>query len=234
MNLSRYALGVLTLTAACGGSDNKLTPDAPPDTGSSCNAVTVLPTEFRPIPMVSQGAVTVTTTGDVTSGTIDARAGGGAASPENPYIYVDLRTGTRVDINDVDARTSTNWDIAFKRYSIHTNGGDSGPGNRKVAVVAAATLAEVTAGPAAGYTVDDFTTDDCMLATLFSGEPSSALGQWYEYNTSTNKLKANAEVYVIERNNGSRTAFRIVSYYADDALTMAALYRVEWKQLPNK
>ena len=90
------------------------------------------------------------------------------------------------------------------------------------------------AGPATGYATDDFTTDDCMLDSLEAGEPRSTFGAWYGYTEDTHKLKPKPEVYVIERGNGSRTAFRIVDYYGDDAMTISALYRVEWKQLPGK
>src|SRR3954467_15968360 len=163
MNLrARCALVLLSAAlAACGGSDNTVTPDAMGPPG--CDPATPLPANYRPIAMVSAGAVRVRTASDVTSGTIDARAGGFDKAADNPYIYVDLRSGMRVDINDVQALTSTSWDIAIKRSSLRANGGDSGAGNRQVAIVQAATLAEVTAGPSTGYATDDFATDDCMF-----------------------------------------------------------------------
>jgi hypothetical protein len=203
--------------------------DTPPDNTPDCDPATVL----RLIPTVSTGAVTVTTAAEVTSGTIDARAGGVANAVDNPYIYVDLRTGTKVEVNDLDALTSTTWDIALKRSSIRANGGDSGAGNRQIAIVAATTLAEVTAGPSAGYTVDDFTTDDCAIDTLEAGEPRTTFGEWYGYTEDTHQLTPKSEIYVVERNNGSRTAFRIVNYYGGMP-SASALYAVEWKQLPSK
>lgn len=233
-------LAALVATAACGdddsnnpGPDAMTEVDAGADAPSGCDPATVLPSSYRPIAMVSTGEVDVTTVNDVTSGTLDATAGGTASSADRPYLYVDLRDGVRVDVDDLAARSSTEWDIALKRSSLRVNGGDSGPGNRRLAVVPAASLAEVTTAPTDGYTTDDFATDDCMLVTIPGGEPMSAFGEWYEYNLETHQLAPKPEVYVIERNNGSRTAFRIVSYYGDEAMPMrGAFYRVEWKHLP--
>ena len=72
--------------AACGGDDvSVISVDAAVDSGG-CDPTTALPTQWRPIATVSAGALTVTTTGGVTSGTLDATAGGTAAAADNPYL----------------------------------------------------------------------------------------------------------------------------------------------------
>jgi hypothetical protein len=68
------------------------------DAPSGCDPAALLPNSYRPIPMVSTGAVAITATGTVMQGTIDATAGGTSMSADRPYIYVDLKTGTRVDV----------------------------------------------------------------------------------------------------------------------------------------
>ena len=229
---------LLLALAACASDTDppELEPDGavpPVDTPAGCDPATVLPATYRPIPMISAGLVTVTTASDVTAGTIDATAGGTMNAPDRPYIYLDLRTGTKVEVSDLDALGATSWDIALKRSSLRVNGGDSGPGNRKLAIVQAATLAEVTTAPATGYVSDAFATADCMLDMLPGGEPRTAFGEWYAYDPQAHTLTPKPEVYVLERNNGSRTAFRIVNYYGDVAAPMrGAYYAVEWKQLP--
>lgn len=223
----------LVIAPACGGDGGGNSDvDAAVDSPSGCDPASVLPTSYRPIAMVSTGVVQVTTSSGVTSGTIDATAGGLASSADRPYIYVDLRNGVKIEADDLAARTSTMWDIALKRSSLRINGGDSGPGDRQLAVVQAASAGEVTTAPASGYTTDDFTTDDCMLDSIPGGEPRSAFGEWYNYDPQTRTVSPKSEVYVIERNNGSRTAFRIVTYYGDTSMPMrGAFYGVEWKQL---
>src|SRR5262245_7286282 len=176
----------------CGGSDDG--GGAMPDAPGGCDPATVRPGGYRLIPMVSAGAVTVTTASGVTSGTIDATAGGVNNSADNPYIYVDLRNNMKVAVNDVAARTSMDWDIALKRSSLRTNSGDSGTGARELAVVQAATLAQVTAAPASGYGSDDFATADCMLQSTLIGEPQSAFGEWYDYDQDTHVVTPKAEV----------------------------------------
>lgn len=61
---------------------------------------------------------------------IDARAGGfGAAAtdPKNRYAYLNLETGDLLEITDAEARDSSDWHLGFKRFSVLTNSGVSGP-----------------------------------------------------------------------------------------------------------
>jgi HmuY protein len=233
--MMKHALLITLLAAACGGSDDNPAVDAAtPDSSDGCDPATKLPNAYRPISMVSTGAVAITATGATMAGTIDATAGGTSSSADRPYIYVDLKTGTRVDVDDLAARSSTAWDIMLKRSSVRSNGGDSGPGKRTIAVVQGTSLDTITA-PASGYTSDDFTTADCMLDVIPGGEPKSAFGEWYNYDQTTHAVSPKAEAYIVERMDGSRTAFRVATYYGDTAMPMrGAFYSVEWKQLPNK
>ena len=57
-----------------------------------------------------------------------------------------------------------------------------------------------------------------MLATLPGGEPVTAFGEWYEYDVETHAVTPKAEVYVLQRPDGSRTALREDSYYGDTAM----------------
>lgn len=229
MNQIAYAL-LITSATACGGADPDpvTTPDAP----EGCVPATVLPNNYRPIAKVSTGAVAVTTTTGVTSGTIDATAGGVSGSADNPYVYVDLAAGTRVEIDDVAALTSDAWDIALKRSSLRVNSGDSGTGERELAAVQGATLDAVTAAPASGFATDDFATDDCELQTIPGGEPLSAFGEWYDYDPATHVVTPKEEVYVVRRKDGASFAIRFATYYGDTAMPMrGAFYQVEWKSL---
>jgi hypothetical protein len=228
------ALGLLVASigaaAACGGG----VPDILPADGlpASCEPLALLPPSYRPVPSVSAGVVEVTTAGGVTAGTADATAGGTDGAPDNPYLYLDLKAGERVPLNDLDALSSTAWDISLKRASLRVNGGDSGSGGRKLAVVGAEDLAAVTAAPPSGYAADDFADEDCALIALPAGEPSSAFGEWYDYDPSTHEVTPRREVYVLERLDGSHTALRIVTYYGDASSPMrGGYYQLEWKQL---
>ena len=239
--ISRSARRALSLSVAAGlaacADDSSTAPgadaavDAVPADADSCDEPALLPTAYRPIAMVSTGTVAVTTTAGVTSGTIDATAGGLAGAADNPYIYLNLDTGTRVDLGDVDAFGSSAWHLALKRSSLRINSGDSGPSTVAAAPVAATTLAEVTAPPSSLAT-DDWASTACELLTLPGGEPATAMGDWYHYDATTHQLAPKAEVWVLRLPDGSHKKLRIVTYYGDPASAMrGAYYRVEWAAL---
>ncbi|HSK02354.1 MAG TPA: HmuY family protein [Kofleriaceae bacterium] len=220
----------LSFVVACDDGDPDIEPS--PDGPAGCDPLSALPANFRPIPKVSAGMVSLTVSGDGVAGIVDATAGGPMSSADNPYIYLDLKAGTKVEINDLDARSSMTWDVALKRASLRINGGDSGTGGRKLAVVQAADLTAVSAPPSSGYAVDDFADADCALISLPAGEPMSAFGEWYDYNPDTHVVTPKSEVYVLERADGSHTALRLLTYYGDTANPMrGGYYRVEWKPL---
>jgi hypothetical protein len=229
---------VMTAAAltACGGGDggNATLVDAAPlpiDAAGGCEPATALPTEWRPIAMVSAGAVNLTTTGDVTSGTIDATAGGTGAAADSPYIYLDLTDGTKVAISDTAALSSTAWHIALKRASIKLNGGDSGPGTVAGTSVTAASLAAVTTVPT-GLTTDDWADPDCTLIAGPTGEPASVMSTWYDYDSQTHQLTPKGEVWVLEIAPGVHRKLRITTYYgAPGQPTRGAFYHVEWAAL---
>ncbi|HVY54633.1 MAG TPA: HmuY family protein, partial [Thermodesulfobacteriota bacterium] len=63
---------------------------------------------------------------------VDATAGGLSApadDPANKFSYLDLSTGEVLPFTDSQAKSSTDWDIAFKRSTVILNGGISGPGD---------------------------------------------------------------------------------------------------------
>lgn len=199
-----------------------------PDAPDGCDPTAALPTQWRPIASVSTGAVTTSAAGGTTTALIDATAGGTGGAADNPYVYIDLTSGTRVEVSDVESRDSTSWHLALKRSSIKLNGGDSGPAGVRAASVAAATLAEVTAVPST-LAEDDWATDDCALNTLPGGEPNTVMGAWYDYNPSTHQLLPKAEVWVLDLGGGQRRKLRILSYYGDATNPMrGAVYHVEW------
>lgn len=249
IRMNRLLAVSLALLAACGDdasvndgdsdsdSDDTVAPDASIDAATDaapvgCDPATVLPAQYRLVPETSTGLVTLSASGGVQSGTIDATAGGLSGAADNPYIYVNLQTGTKVAVDDLAARTDSTWDIALKRSSLRTNSGDSGSGDRQLAVVSAESLAAVTSAPAAGYGIDDFTAADCELVTLPGGEPMSAFAEWYAYDTATHAVTPKPEVYVVARPDGTHTAFRISTYYGDPASAMrGAYYAIELKQL---
>lgn len=81
------------------------------------------------------GTATDNSTEEVFNGierTIDATAGGfnaPADDPNNKYTYFDFSENRVLNLTDEEAKTNTEWDIAFRRLNIKLNGGASGIGD---------------------------------------------------------------------------------------------------------
>jgi hypothetical protein len=140
---------------------------------------------LHPQTKVSTGEVKIIETVDgVAKVYVDASAGGaGGASDSNPRVYLTL-AGKKVEINDVDAETSTDWDIAFKRVDIFTNGGDGGPG-KGAAVMVEKDFADVTAADGKDFAQEKFFTGDCEAQKDNGGFLLTSFSSWYDYDDMT-------------------------------------------------
>ena len=74
-------------------------------------------------------------------------------SDEQKWVYFSFEKGTVVEVTN--PRTTDNWDIAFNRYNIRTNGGVSGIGEVEVVNTNSKDFASVTKAPADGYKKDE-------------------------------------------------------------------------------
>lgn len=202
---------------------------APPDLLPRCE----LPFDVRAIAQVSTGAVTITESPaapGVFGADIDATAGGSMKYGENSFVYLDLAERKKVEIDDVQAQTSTSWDIAFKRWQIKINSGDSGPGGVTVARIPHKDLAQVTAAPAGGYDADHYLDENCKLQTDPINGLGTALSDWYEYESGTNRLLPKDEVLVLTRRDGKgHIKLKLTGYYKG---TEGAHYSLSWSSLP--
>ena len=152
---------------------------------------------------------------------VDASAGGSGPSATQPRVYVDLATGARVDVSDVDARTSDAWDLAFKRTNAHTNGGVGGSGQAGAQVVAKA-FADVTAADATALETEAFFDDECQLLKKVYADGQedpytfrSTLSDWYDYDTSgaSHGIAPKDHSYVVRGGKGALYKLRFENYY---------------------
>jgi hypothetical protein len=224
--------------SACGGNDDGGSSGADAasddDGGSAdCDPAAVLPDGWRAVDALASGTVDSTADGDAVASIIDASAGGFGNSDGEAFLYLSFGDATldAVALTDVEAFDDTGWDIAFKRYVIRTNGGDSGTGGVSVAEVSAATLEDVAAAPADGeFDVDRWTDASCLLVGDGIGGPLTQLSGWYDIADMI--LTPKPLVYVVRRPDGGDVAFEIEDYYADaDAPEESGVYRVRWAPL---
>jgi hypothetical protein len=232
------ALGLLALCAGCskgaGPADGDMatTEDQDlrrmaADMGGRCE----LPFDQRAIDQVSDGMISVMENAGVYTAQVDGTAGGANGFQSRPFIYLDLIGGKKVAITDVQARDSKDWDIAFKRWQIKINSGDSGPGGVTTAVVKGKELPDVSAAPASGYVEDDYLDPDCMVVLDSIGGLATAMSDWYEYNNM--KLAPRKDTYVLKRRDGMGSIkLQVTGYYDPSDATRSAVYTIRWGLLP--
>ncbi len=144
------------------------------------------------------------------------------ATAEDAWIYLDLETGSQVDV--ADSLLDTTWDLGFRRFHIKLNGGVSGAGAIEAQFVPEIDLAGMSTPPDDGYLADQPDGDDD------NEEPDYVLRDWYAYSVLTHVLTPEAGVYVL-RDAESRVHYvlELVDYY-DTAGTSGVLH-FEWKRL---
>ena len=139
------------------------------------------------------------------------------ASSKTAWKYFSFEKGDTVAVSD--PATSLNWDIAFKREQIKTNGGKNGSGQ---AAVFNSKL-NGQAGFDALKLVPDtsvFVQDDSTLTSDNKGGTNlqvlnSVLNLWTYawYNYSQSKLSSKNDIYIVKTASGKFAKLWIQSYY---------------------
>lgn len=159
------------------------------ETTETCDADAAAYEALAPIDAVATTSATAEADGEGWTLTIDASAGGSAGAASNPFIYVDLNGGTAIDVTDIEALSDTTWTLAFKRTTIRTNSGNSGPGTYLVARADGVDFETApTPGRDATWLSDDFIDSACEVITEGRGTPLTAFGTWYDYDPSTHAV----------------------------------------------
>jgi hypothetical protein len=172
--------------------------------------------ELSLVQMVSMGVVS-TLSGDASDRTlyIDASAGGVSGGDKNPWVYISLSTGQAVAIDDWAALTSKDWDLAFKRYVVRTNSGDSGPGQGGAIRVALAWDKVTTATLGAQMLPSESLLDgNCMVNFDANGEVITTFTDWDEYDEASHVLNAADVVYITASASGKLYKVKILDYYS--------------------
>lgn len=147
---------------------------------------------------------------------IDATAGGAFVSIPDSYVYAKFGSGglTKVEISDEDSLTSMDWDIAFRRYVVRINSGDSGPSCVEAGRVPNAKYEEVTSLPdTITYHPDDYFTDSCDFIPDGSGLESSPATALSGYWTYPGCVKMSDYVFVLALADGHHVKLVVDSYY---------------------
>ena len=144
------------------------------------------------------------------------------ASANEAYRHFDLDKNTEVEAD------SSDWDLAFSRFKIKPNGGDSGDGDVVVAKLKGADFDELGAAPDSGYVEDS----DAVSSKSEAGDPNFAfLGPepWYDYNPSDHQVSPSDAVYVLRSTEETFFKIKLVGYY--DKAGTAGYPRFQWAKI---
>jgi HmuY protein len=171
-----------------------------------------------PIDTVSTGDVTVLSTAGATRKIyVDASAGGTMNAAQNPWIYLSLKTGTKVAVSDPGSFTSKDWDLALKRPLLRTNDGDGGPGKGGAVLLDGKLFDAVTAADAANAALvtEAWFDEACNLKADPTGAITTTFNGWYDYDQATNKLSPHPGTFIVRGGDGALYKVAILNYYAN-------------------
>ncbi|WP_244241559.1 HmuY family protein [Leptospira jelokensis] len=168
----------------------------------------------------------------VTSGSFTTSAN---ASSTCNWVYVSLKG------NGVLSDANSQWDIAFKRYNVATNGGTSGSGSGGACDSGQTNFSNAFNGSECTAVVDVKLTSSgggpvsasqesinpTMAAPLDLSPMPSGYGAWYSYSSGI--LTARTKVYIVTGSDGAKYAIQFLDYY--NAAGTSGFPKFQWKKL---
>ncbi len=146
------------------------------------------------------------------------------ATIQDRWAHFSFSKGTVFYREKID-NVSQDWDIAFRRAKIITNGGSTNPiGKAEVASIKTGDLSSVEFVPAASEFQPDLTTQN-ILETK-----NPVLDKWYKYDFWEHRLTPNDEVYVARTAKGDYVKFKIIDYYCGH---ISGCYTIRYVYLGN-
>ena len=156
--------------------------------------------EFETVPLPPKKIQKISTNNSIIK--IDAK-------DRNAWILLEFSSGKTLKISEDEAETNklnqTNWDMAFSRTKIITNGGKTNAsGKTGVINLGLTNFDDIRTAPETGYVQDHRS-----LGNLINKE----LAGWYNYRTRTHNIESKRNVYAMKLNNGVFMKMRILNYY---------------------
>lgn len=156
--------------------------------------------EFETVPLPPKKIQKISTNNSIIK--IDAK-------DRNAWVLLEFSSGKILKISEDDAETNklnqTNWDMAFSRTKIITNGGKTNAsGKTGVINLGLTNFDDIRTAPETGYVQDHRS-----LGNLINKE----LAGWYNYRTRTHNIESKRNVYAMKLNNGVFMKMRILNYY---------------------
>ena len=124
------------------------------------------------------------------------------ASSEKNWVYFDFSRGGVVKIHD---KTSLEWDLAFRRSKVISNGGATNKfGKAGLINLGSPNFDQVVDVPTDNYTPDMSTKTETENPILL---------KWYSYNYLTHKLSAKANIYAMKTADSKYAKVKFLNFY---------------------
>ena len=124
------------------------------------------------------------------------------ASSEKNWVYFDFSRGGVVEIHD---KTSLEWDLAFRRSKVISNGGATNKfGKAGLINLGSPNFDRVVDVPTNNYTPDMSTKTETENPILL---------KWYSYNYLTHKLSAKANTYAMKTADSKYAKVKFLDFY---------------------
>jgi hypothetical protein len=132
-----------------------------------------------------------------------------ASAPEG-WRFFDFSRGSVVD-----APGPMDWDLAFRRFSIATNGGDGFLGRGGAIDLGPGDFGALASVPAEGY----------VGSVVARDSANAALADWYDYGFTSHLLEPRPRLYAVRTADGRYAKVEILSYYCPGALPGCVTFR---------
>ncbi len=125
------------------------------------------------------------------------------ASSENDWVYFDFSRGGVVKIQD---QTSLEWDLAFRRSKVISNGGATNKFGKAglVDLGNSAEFNQITEAPLNNYFQDSATRTETENPILL---------KWYRYNYLTHKLTPKSNTYAVKTADEKFAKIKFLNFY---------------------
>ncbi|MDH5541650.1 MAG: HmuY family protein [Nitrospinota bacterium] len=141
------------------------------------------------------------------------------ATEEGKWAHFSFETG-EFSSDEKIKRDTLDWDIAFSRAKIVTNGGITNPkGKAGLALAKSFDFASVVEAPKDGYLPD-------QPAENVTRARNPIIEKWYDYNFWKHRLSPLGTVYIMRTANGGYAKFQILDYYCEK---IPACYTIKYQ-----
>lgn len=173
---------------------------------------------LRPAP--ASYAPTAPAPREVGEATVEATYTVDAGHPDRWVFFDFSRRSAVTDPGPLD------WDLAFRRFHVVTNGGRGFAGRAGAREAGDLPLAAALVLPGDGYVPTEGSLEEDARHPVLEG--------WYDYGFLTHLLTPRPVTYAVRTADGRRAALRFVAYYCPGARPGCVTFRYRYRGAPDR